>query len=309
MAKADEIVGLNCAADASLWAAEVLRVRFGEVARLRQEALESVDVEAVHSMRVATRRLRSALRDFALFLKRRPVKKAIKDLKRIADALGSARDEDVAIARLEKLLAKAETEEIKRGIENLIGVRRVFREKAQIELKEVLSAETFDDVQKRFIESIEKAIKPQKSRRAVSFSRAGSEAVAARSKEFLDLSDALYFPADNKALHELRISAKRLRYSIEIFESCLGEKASDFAEQIAEMQTFLGEVHDADVWIEDLSERFAKNFENELQTNLWLLSEFVKRRAKNYRRALSLWGVWRENNFLEKLNAAISQAS
>ncbi len=60
MAKAKEIAGLDCAADALNWAAEVLRVRFDEVVGLRGAALDFSDIEGVHAMRVATKRLRSA---------------------------------------------------------------------------------------------------------------------------------------------------------------------------------------------------------------------------------------------------------
>ena len=54
MAKAKEITGLDCAADALLWAAEVLRASFGEVLTLRSAALDFTDIEGVHAMRVAT---------------------------------------------------------------------------------------------------------------------------------------------------------------------------------------------------------------------------------------------------------------
>ena len=47
---------------------------------------------------------------------------------------------------------------------------------------------------------------------------------------------------------EMRIAAKRLRYAIELFTVCWGARIAPFAEEIAEMQSFLGEVHDANGW-------------------------------------------------------------
>ena len=101
MAKAREITGLDCNANALEWAAKTLRVRFEEVLELRGATLHSEGIEGVHDMRVATRRLRSALRDFAHLMKKKSLKKISKDIKQIADTLGAARDQDVAIVALE----------------------------------------------------------------------------------------------------------------------------------------------------------------------------------------------------------------
>jgi hypothetical protein len=35
----------------------------------------------------------------------------------------------------------------------------------------------------------------------------------------------------------------------------------------------------------------------------WLLSEFVRRRSKAYRKALEVWSEWETSNFLEKLKS------
>lgn len=314
MAKAKEITGLDCAADANLWAAEVLRVRFEEIAEARGAALNSDDIEGVHQMRVATRRLRSALRDFAPLMRRRPMKKMKRDLKRVADALGAARDEDVAIVALERLQSEAKDEQVKTGVEKLIAERRATRERAQLDLMEKLAVTAIDDLQTRFTAAIAEATKRKKSARVVSFNEAGRAAVSESLREFCDLSRSLYEPFNIEELHELRIAAKRLRYAIELFTACWGKAIAPFAAEIAEMQSFLGEVHDADVWIDDLSGRLraadAKTTESgERQANVWLLSEFVKERTRNYRAALKLWGDWQANDFVERLRAVISAAA
>lgn len=313
MAKAKEITGLDCAADANRWAAEVLRVRFEEIAEARGAALSSADIEGVHQMRVATRRLRSALRDFAPLMRRRPMKKVKRDLKRVADALGAARDQDVAIVALERLQAEAKDEPVKTGVGKLIEERRAARERAQLDLTQTLAVAAIEDLQTRFAAAIGDATKRKKSVRVVSFNEAGRAAVSESLREFCDLSRSLYEPFNIVELHELRIAAKRLRYAIELFTACWGEAIAPFAGEIAEMQSFLGEVHDADVWIDDLGERLRggdKTVETgERRTNVWLLSEFVKERTKNYRAALKLWGDWQENDFVERMRAVISAAA
>lgn len=311
MAKAKEIAGLDCSADALEWTATVLRVRFEEIAGLREAALDSADIEGVHQMRVATRRLRSALRDFAPLMRKRPLKKAKLELKRVADALGAARDEDVAILALERLRSEVKDERTKEGIGKLIEERRGKRERAQLGLTETLAAAVIEDLQVRFAAAIDAATRRKKFDRAVSFNEAGRVAVSESLRQFCDLSRSLYEPFRIEELHELRIAAKRLRYAIELFTACWGKAIAPFAAEIAEMQSFLGEVHDADVWIDDLGERLRGDAASagDRQTNVWLLSEFVKERTKNYRAALKLWGDWQESDFVERMRAVIAEAA
>ena len=306
MAKAKEITGLDCGADVLEWADEVLRVRFEEILDKRAAALQTEDIEGVHDMRVATRRLRSAMRDFAPLMTRKPLKKVKKDLKRIADALGAARDEDVAIVALEKLRGKTRSKNIKSGIEDLIAERRGRREQAQINLLENISADALEELKGKFEKAVDAAARRKKSDREISFNQAGHKVVGKSVEEFCALSDHIYEPFIDEPLHELRIAAKRLRYAIELYTTCWGEHIVLFAKGIAEMQGFLGEVHDADVWLADLS-RTLKNSKDENQANIWLLSEFVEKRTKNYRAALKLWSDWREHDFIEKFKTIVSR--
>ncbi|CAN5449894.1 hypothetical protein BH18ACI1_BH18ACI1_07320 [soil metagenome] len=308
MAKAKEITELDCNADALEWAAKVLRVRFEEVLEKRDAALHSEDIEGVHDMRVATRRLRSALRDFARLMKKKPLKQVKKDLKQIADALGAARDQDVAVVALEKLRKKSRDKQTREGIGKLIEERRSLREQAQIGLIETLAVAMIEDLQRRFNKAIDEATRQKKSARIVSFNEAGRDVVGKSLEEFCDLSKNIYAPFTDEPLHELRISAKRLRYAIELYTACWGKHIAPFADEVADMQSFLGEVHDADVWLESLSEclRDSKS-ENENQANIWLLSEFVEKRTKNYRFALKLWSKWKETDFIRRMQTTVSQ--
>jgi CHAD domain-containing protein len=139
MAKAREITEIDCSESAPECAAKVLRARFAEVFEFRDAALEAKAVKGVHDMRVATRRLRSALRDFAFALKRKSLKEISKDIKQFADALGAARDEDVAIAALQKLRKKSRDKHVKKGIAKLIEERRARRDQAHLDLIEKLA--------------------------------------------------------------------------------------------------------------------------------------------------------------------------
>ncbi len=314
MAKAKEITGFDCTVDVLEWAAEVLRVRFVAVVSLRGAALDFSDIEGVHHMRVATRRLRSALRDFMPLMDKSPPKRVRKDLKQIADALGAVRDQDVAILALKRLQADAETEPLKEGIGKLLGERSGLREAARLDLTETIAVGNINDLQARFTSANDEAISREKSKRFVSLNEAGRQVVGVGLQNLLDLGGSLYKPFNTGELHEMRIAAKRLRYAIELFVDCWGEQIVLFAEEIAEMQTFLGEVHDCDVWIEIMGERLKNGSRNETinesdyQAATWLLSEFVKKRTKEYRSALKLWSKWEADHFAERMRT-IMQAS
>src|SRR4029077_3410391 len=74
----------------------------------------------------------------------------------------------------------------------------------------------------------------------------GLAVIKERLKEVCDSSPHIYFPFENKELHELRILAKRLRYAIELFAVCWGNEMGDIATEISLLQTSLGELHDCD---------------------------------------------------------------
>ncbi len=314
MAKAKEITGLDCTADALEWAATVMRVRFDEVIELRDAALDFSEIEGVHRMRVATRRLRSALRDFLPLLKKRPLRKVRKRLKEIADALGAVRDQDVAILALEQLQAAAEidqiSEPIKEGIEKLLEERRAVRETAQMNLIQTLDADGLGKLHEVFTAALDKSVKKNKQKRFVSFNEAGRKVVAESLRELCDLGASVYEPFNVEKLHEMRIAAKRLRYAVELFTACWGERVAPFAARIADMQSFLGEVHDCDVWLDNLGARLRQRQNgaadgSQYNAAVWLLSEFVKTRTKNYRAALKLWSEWETTDFTERMQVVI----
>jgi CHAD domain-containing protein len=97
-------VELDCEASFSAAAVRVIGVRSGEVFEHADGVLDLADVERVHDMRVATRRLRAALEIFGPCFPRKRHRKALKKVKALADALGERRDADVEIALLEGLL-------------------------------------------------------------------------------------------------------------------------------------------------------------------------------------------------------------
>ncbi|HKH16758.1 MAG TPA: CHAD domain-containing protein [Solirubrobacteraceae bacterium] len=81
-------------------AARVVRVRTGELFDHSEGVLDTRDIERVHDMRVASRRLRAVLEIFAPCFPQSEFKGVLRDVKQLADALGARRDPDVHIDAL-----------------------------------------------------------------------------------------------------------------------------------------------------------------------------------------------------------------
>jgi CHAD domain-containing protein len=73
--------------------------------------------------------------------------------------------------------------------------------------------------------------------------------VAVRLKELRSFSPRVLDPAEVKALHDMRIAAKRLRYVLELTEPALGPSAAAGAKTAKKLQDLLGQIHDCDVML------------------------------------------------------------
>src|SRR5256714_1839290 len=120
MAKAREVSGLAGQDPFRVAAAKVVSVRSAELFEQSTNVLDTSDIERVHDMRVATRRLRAVLEIFAPCFERTLHRGVLGDVKTLADALGERRDPDVhidALQRFESAVAEAD----RPGVESLIG--------------------------------------------------------------------------------------------------------------------------------------------------------------------------------------------
>lgn len=310
MAKAKPIACDAPAADPQSWLAEVLLVRFDEVASYAADAVQPDGIKGVHDMRVATRRLRSVLGDFERIIDVLPSKNLRKDLKKFSDALGAVRDEDVAIAALEHYSEKTEDKRIHEGIDRLIEKRRDSRKKAFRDLTKTLSPESLKKLRSRLAVGIKAPPKQRKLFHPNNVSEAARETIIARANDLFEHGVVIFEPNKNKALHKLRLDAKRLRYAIELFAACLGDAVLPYAAEVAKLQGHLGEVHDCDLWIKTLAARLKDKEDNTdaHEAEAWLLSELVKKRSKEYRAALELWVEWEQVGFEKKLAEVIEKS-
>ncbi len=102
MAKARDIPGLHADLTYREAAARTVAVRAQELFEQAEGVLDTSDIERVHDMRVASRRLRAVLEIYEPCFPRKPWRDVLDDVKAIADALGERRDPDVHLAQLEE---------------------------------------------------------------------------------------------------------------------------------------------------------------------------------------------------------------
>ncbi|MFN8151643.1 MAG: CHAD domain-containing protein [Solirubrobacterales bacterium] len=134
MAKARDIPGLTTDLPYGEVAARVLEVRVAELIEHSQNVLDMEEIEGVHSMRVATRRLRAAIEIFWPCFPKEDEKRVLKQVKALADALGERRDRDVAIEALDAFAAAMPAPD-RPGIQSLVERYGDEQRQANVELE------------------------------------------------------------------------------------------------------------------------------------------------------------------------------
>ena len=137
MAKARDIPGMEAETPFRDAAAQAVEVRAQEVFEHSAGVLDTDDIERVHAMRVATRRLRAALEIFAAAFPKKEHKRALRDVKSLADTLGQRRDPDVHVEELQRIAA-ALTRDDARGIKSLENELRAEQSAANSALADKL---------------------------------------------------------------------------------------------------------------------------------------------------------------------------
>jgi len=139
MATARDIPGLSADMPFREAAALAVRTRADEVWDHEHRVLDTDDIEGVHDMRVATRRLRAAMEIFQPCFPKKRHRAALGEVKELADVLGERRDPDVMIERLRALEAELAQEDGP-GIESLVEELRGGQDEANARLARRLEA-------------------------------------------------------------------------------------------------------------------------------------------------------------------------
>ena len=216
------------------------------------------DVESIHKMRVACRRLLTVLEVFEDLLPVKSMKAWRKSVRRILRTLRQARDADVQTDFLLHLSAGLRNPKERPGIEKLILRLRQKREKEQNRIIDVLreweTGSALKELQLFLNHPAKRYVLDDRSFSPVFYKRA-SAILCEKLKVFLAYEQHVPFPERIKEFHRMRIAAKHFRYTLETFLPAYGKNMAKFLEEIKRIQQLLGEIHDCNVWFFSL-ERF-----------------------------------------------------
>ncbi len=213
----------------------------------REEAIRDPSkADALKRYRVATRRLRAALRVFRDAYPKRESKPIRTGLSDLADALGAVRDLDVRLEEVDRWAAD-QPEAIRAGLEPLRDILASRRRAAAATLARKLNARSHHRLMvrlARFVTAPERdpaatGGPPDRSIR----DRAASSIWTAY--ELVHAYASVVRSADLPTLHALRVEAKRLRYTIEFLGDILAPGGEWAIERLVALQDHLGALNDA----------------------------------------------------------------
>jgi CHAD domain-containing protein len=204
------------------------------------------DVEHVHRLRVSTRRAVAALRLYRRWLPRRSARWILRQLKQIRRAAGDARDLDVLADRLQRHVGDRLTADNAAPIEALAEIA-ARRSAAQPAIVEVADACRRKERFARHVDRLLRRVKPRggKHRRATedSFGVWAQKRLTKAATSFFAAAPAC--GCDAEALHQFRIRAKSLRYSLELLAPALGSELREVHYPLVEeLQERLGRIND-----------------------------------------------------------------
>ena len=233
-----------------LGAATLVRYTLGKSVRrmLHHEAglRSGRDPEDLHQFRVATRRLRSDLHAFRAVLDRGWADSLRTDLRWLGDVVGAVRDNDVLA---ERLLVQVESLGPRDAEPSALLLARLAAEgaDARAAMLDALGSERYDMVTETLVRAVREPVFAANAGETDdgSAARLVTGTVWHQWQRLRDALAALPDPPADADLHRIRTLAKRLRSATEAGVPLFGPNAARFADAVIDIQTVLGDQHDA----------------------------------------------------------------
>lgn len=231
---------------------KVLRFHFVRMLKNEPGTRLGEDIEALHDMRVATRRMRAAFRVFGDFFDSKAAKVVIEGLRGTGRALGAVRDLDVFWAKTERYLETLPAAQ--RG--DLAPLRAAWeaeRERAREAMLAYLDSADYGQFRKDFVAFLQSPAGEREPRlskkgkpRPYRLRHVVPVSVYKRLAAMRAYDDWVTGPdVPLTRLHRLRITAKRLRYTLEFFQEVLGPEVTELIKAMKRLQDHLGDLQDA----------------------------------------------------------------
>lgn len=232
---------------------KIMRFHFQRMLQHETGSRSGKDEVAVHDMRVATRRLRAALRLVRPYFQSKAVDGFQSGLRTTGQTLGHLRDSDVFRAKAQTYLKKSGKGQ-KHSLDPLLDYWRVQRNEAHHLLVEYLDTQSYRVFVEQFGEFLQQegaGVAPAPADKLV---RCQVRHVLPSTVWVLYERVRVYElivedapPAST--LHALRIDCKRLRYALEFFQEVLGPETPRLIRDVVAVQDHLGALQDAQVAI------------------------------------------------------------
>jgi CHAD domain-containing protein len=221
--------------------------RFFDKLLAREDAVsKDEDIEDVHQMRVATRRLRASLQVVTGVYDPKLIRRYRRGLRQIAESLGAVRDGDVFLEHVTAYYA-AQPEADRAHLDRLIAAVSAERAEARARLLADLDSKRYYKLKRDFAEFLTTPgagtldpPEPGVVERVRDF--AGS--AIWRRYELWRAYEVVLPNAQSETLHQARIAGKRLRYTLEFFADALGPNVEQALAPLIALQENLGALQD-----------------------------------------------------------------
>ena len=224
---------------------KILTYQFQRFREQLPGVLRDIDTEFVHQARVATRRMRSALRLFHGAVPASIAAYLREELKWLGGRFGTVRDLDVFLLNLSRFKPQIKRfpSKKKQAFENWIEKHRRAPLKA---LQEAVESSRYRNFERRFTQFLERSL-PARPRRPLAVKPVRDIAPLVITEKFQGVIDQGHKVLANpklKQFHRLRIQMKKLRYAIEFMASAYDGALDPFIERTVEIQDCLGDLQD-----------------------------------------------------------------
>lgn len=248
-----------------LFAARAMLQRLRKLLRLAPTLGDPADIEPLHDLRVASRRCRSAAGLLEGVIPPAKLETWTQRIRRITRRLREPRDLDVQIAFLMEFEARGRHRAHRPGLDRLILRLRQRRAALTPRLDKTVHEILHDGQVPAMIRELA-SIHRRLCRKGVRMRTAVVCDIARRQMQTLLGRLRAFEPylSDGAAIeqhHAMRIAAKRLRYAMETFLPLAPRALRRHIEVLKTIQTFLGDIHDCDVWSEFLPEFMRQEYQ------------------------------------------------
>jgi CHAD domain-containing protein len=249
---------------------KILQVQFARMLKREPGTRSGRDIEDLHRMRVATRRMRTAFEILGKYYRKKKIKPIVKGLRKTGRALGRVRDYDVLIQKTSSFFLSGLPENSLEH-EPLIKIWLEERNIARIKMLVYLDSSKYKIFKKRFKDFIfsdedewDDYLPPDVNQPKIH--RSVIPLILER-WSVIQAFEATSEHASIERLHALRIEFKKLRYSLEYFQSVFDEDIKILINIIKSIQEHLGDLNDADVACKVLTNLFGGSTSEISSTN------------------------------------------